>query len=55
MTTQTYLYDDRNVTWQILEALDAQIHVLAVDEAQGNVDVLIRFDPNTPGKKHKHL
>ena len=55
MTTQTYLYDDRNVTWQILEALDAQIHVLAVDEAQGNVDVLIRFDPNTPGKKHRHL
>lgn len=52
---QTYLYDDRNVTWQIIEAIDAQIHVLAIDDAREVVDVLIRFHPNIPGKLHRHL
>ena len=40
---QNYLYDDRNVEWQIVEAIDAQIHVLAIDDALGIVDVLIRL------------
>ena len=52
---QTYLYDDRNVTWQTIESIGAQIHVLAVDDAHGIVDVLIRFQPNTPGKLHRHV
>ena len=52
---QTYLFDDRNVTWQTVEAIGAQIYVLAVDEAREIVDVLIRFQPNTPGNLHRHL
>jgi hypothetical protein len=52
---QTYLFDDRNVTWQTVEAIGAQIHVLAVDDAHGIADVLIRFQPNTPGKLHRHV
>lgn len=52
---QTYAYDDRNVEWQAIEVIDAQIHVLAIDEALGIADVLIRFEPNAPGKLHRHL
>ncbi len=52
---QTYLFDDRNVTWQTVEPIGAQIYVLAVDEALGIADVLIKFQPNTPGKLHRHL
>lgn len=52
---QTYLYDDRNVTWQAIEAIGAQIYVLAIDEVCGLVDVLIRFQPNARGRVHKHL
>lgn len=51
---QTYLFDDRNVTWQTVEAIGAQIFVLSIDEARGLVDVLIRFHPNTQGKLHRH-
>ena len=52
---QTYLFDDRNVTWQTIESIGAQIHVLAVDDAHGIADVLIRFQPNTPGRLHRHV
>ena len=52
---QTYLFDDRNVTWQTVEAIGAQIHVLAIDDVLGISDVLIRFQPNTPGRLHRHL
>jgi hypothetical protein len=52
---QTYLYDDRNVMWQTVDAIGAQIYVLAIDEACGLVDVLIRFQPNARGRVHKHL
>ena len=52
---QTYLFDDRNVTWQTVEAIGAQICVLAVDDARGLVDVLIRFQPNALGRVHRHL
>ncbi len=52
---QTYLFDDRNIAWQTVEPLGAQIYVLSVDDARGIVDVLIRFQPNTPGKLHRHL
>lgn len=52
---QTYLFDDRNVTWQVVEAIGAQIYVLAVDDVLGISDVLIRFQPNTPGELHRHL
>ena len=51
---QAYLLDDRNVIWQTVEAIGAQIFVLAIDDARGIVDVLIRFHPNTPGKLHRH-
>ena len=52
---QTYLFDDRNVTWQTVEPIGAQFHVLAIDDARAIVDVLIRFQPNTPGRLHRHV
>jgi quercetin dioxygenase-like cupin family protein len=52
---QNYLFDDRNIAWQTVEAIGAQVYVLAVDDALGISDVLIRFQPNTPGKLHRHL
>ena len=52
---QTYVFDDHNVSWQTIEVIDAQIHVLAIDDEHGIVDVLIRFQPNMPGKLHQHL
>ena len=52
---QVYDFDDRSVTWQTVEAIGAQVFVLATDEALGIADVLIRFQPNTPGKLHRHV
>lgn len=57
---QGYLFDDRNVTWQTIDAngaqsVGSQIFVLAVDETRGIVDVLIRFEPNIPGSLHRHV
>ena len=52
---QPYLFDDRNVTWQTVEPLGAEIYVLAIDDARGIADVLIKFQPNTPGKLHRHV
>ncbi len=52
---QAYLFDDRNVTWQTVDAIGAQVFVLAIDDARGLVDVLIRFHPKTPGKLHRHV
>jgi hypothetical protein len=52
---QTYMFDDRSITWQTVETLGAQIYVLAIDETLAIADVLIRFQPNTPGKIHRHL
>ena len=51
----TYQFDDRNVTWQTVPEIGAQIYVLAVDDARGLVDVLIRFQPNALGRVHRHL
>ncbi len=53
-TMQTASFDDRNITWQTVESIGAQIYVLAVDDIRGIADVLIRFQPNTPGKLHRH-
>ena len=52
---QAYEFDDRSVTWQTVEAIGAQIFVLATDEALGIADVLIQFQPNTQGKLHRHV
>ena len=52
---QAYLFDDRNVTWQTIDYIGAQIHVLAVDDARAIADVLIRFQPDTPGRLHRHV
>jgi hypothetical protein len=52
---QKYLFDDRDVTWQTVAFIGAQIYVLAVDDALGIADVLIRFQANTPGKLHRHV
>ena len=52
---QAYVFDVCNVTWQTIEAIDAQVHVLAIYEPRQIVDVLIRFQPNMPGKLHQHL
>jgi len=52
---QTYLFDDRQIVWQTVDFIGAQIYVLAADEALGIADVLIRFEANTPGKLHRHV
>ena len=52
---QAYLFDDRNVTWQTVEPIGAQVFVLAADDVRGIVDVLIRFQPNTRGQLHRHV
>lgn len=52
---QAHEFDDSRVTWQMVEAIGAQIFVLATDEALGIADVLIRFQPNTQGKLHRHM
>lgn len=52
---QPFLFDDRKITWQTMEAIGAQLYVLAIDEALGIADVLIRFQPNTPGRLHRHV
>ena len=50
-----FSFDDRAVTWQIVEYIGAQIYVLAVDEGLGIADVLIRFDAGVQGKLHRHV
>lgn len=52
---QDYLFDDRRIAWHLVEAIGAQIHVLATDDRLGIADVLIRFAADTPGKLHRHV
>ena len=52
---QPYQFDDRAITWQLVEFIGAQVYVLAVDQALGIADVLIRFEANTPGRLHRHV
>jgi hypothetical protein len=52
---QSYQFDDRNFTWLTFDYLGTQYYVQAVDAAMGIVDVLIKFQPNAPGKLHQHL
>jgi hypothetical protein len=52
---QTSLFNDEHIAWQLVEAIGARIFVLATDEALGIVDVLIKFQPDTPGKLHRHV
>lgn len=52
---QTYQFDDRAITWRTFDYLGTQYYVQAVDAAMGTVDVLIKFQPNIPGKLHQHL
>ncbi len=52
---QGFRFDDRAVTWQRVEYLGAEVYVTALDEGRGIADVLIRFQPNTPGKLHRHV
>ena len=52
---QSYQFDDRNITWRNFDFLGTQYYVQAVDAAMGTVDVLIKFQANTPGKLHQHL
>lgn len=52
---QTYQFDDRSITWQTVEPIGAQIHVLATDSVLGSADVLIKFRPNSPGNLHRHV
>ena len=50
-----HAFDDRHIAWQTVPAIGAQVFVLALDEARGIADVLIRFEPDTPGKLHRHV
>ena len=54
-TMQPYRFDDQNITWHTVDFIGARIWVLAVDQARGIADVLIRFEANTPGKLHRHV
>ncbi len=49
------LFDDRHIAWQMVEAIGAQVFVLATDAALGIADVLIKFQPDKPGKLHRHV
>ncbi len=51
----SYQFDDRNITWRSFDYLGTQYYVQALDAAMGIADVLIKFQPNTPGKLHQHL
>lgn len=48
-------FDDREVTWQLVPFIGAQVYVLACDAERGIADVLIRFDADVPGKLHRHV
>ncbi len=52
---QPYRFDDTAITWQTVPFIGAQVYTLAVDEALGIADVLIRFEANTPGRLHRHV
>jgi quercetin dioxygenase-like cupin family protein len=52
---QTSQFDDRHIDWQMVEAIGAQVFVLATDATLGIADVLIKFRPDTPGKLHRHV
>ncbi len=52
---QSYQFDDRAITWNTFDYLGTQYYVQAVDAARGIADVLIKFQPNMPGKLHQHL
>ncbi|RAI59736.1 regulator [Roseicella frigidaeris] len=52
---QEFRFDDRHVTWQRVQPIDAQVYVLAMDAALGIADVLIRFEPDRPGRLHRHV
>src|SRR6195952_3612628 len=52
---QSYQFDDSNITWRTFDFLGTQYYVQAVDAAMGIADVLIKFQPHTPGKLHQHL
>jgi hypothetical protein len=45
-------FDDQRISWQVVEAIGAQIHVLGTNAVLGLADVLIRFEANKPGKLH---
>lgn len=48
-------FDDREVTWQLVPFIGAQVYVLACDAQREIADVMIRFDADVPGKLHRHL
>jgi hypothetical protein len=48
-------YDPGHIAWQMVEAIRAQVFVLATDEVLGTADVLIKFQAVTPGKLHRHV
>lgn len=51
----SYLFDDSNIAWRSFDFLGTQYCVQAADAAMGIADVLIKFQPHTPGKLHQHL
>ena len=53
--TQGCQFDDRHISWHMVEAIGARIHVLGTDAKLGIADVLIRFEANRPGRLHRHV
>tara|TARA_Y100001934_G_C11677779_1_gene461912 strand:- start:7 stop:471 length:465 start_codon:yes stop_codon:yes gene_type:complete len=50
-----YRFDDRDVHWLPFRGFDGlDYHLLTVDEARGQVDMLMRFAPNQNCVAHRH-
>lgn len=51
----TYAFDDREINWQKLEVFDNfQYFILNIDKANKTLDLLFKFEPNSPIVLHRH-
>ncbi|SDE56614.1 hypothetical protein [Belnapia rosea] len=48
-------FGDERISWKVVEAIGARIHVLGTHARLGIADVLIRFEANRQGKLHRHV
>ena len=56
VTCPAYRFDDRDVTWRPFRGFNGlDYKLLKVDEARGQVDMLMRFAPNQNCVSHCHL
>lgn len=54
-STHTHAFDDSNITWRQLDWLDhVSYYVYDVDEPNGVVDIMFKFEPNQQVMLHRH-